>query len=149
MIKFFPFLLFITLALGCQRTVVTQRSASANFDSARVGSTPSQPTTIKQNVSLIEAVIDSITLVDDVQYRLSAQVRSANPVEGMASLAEAGQHILASAQYLQTQDGSIDYTNGRNKNLLALRSAKPGDVFTGKVALNAYGRWILVEVIEQ
>lgn len=117
--------------------------------SAETSSLPklTQPAAIKQNVSLIEAVIDSVIHIDDTRFTLSLTVRSTREIEeDLPSLAEPGQKITVTPEFLPGGEKEIDLKDDRNRRLLALRSATSGTLVRGRVSLIAPGRWILADI---
>lgn len=148
---FLSLLLIIILFhhLGCKSTDSSSKSESTpGTDTPQHPSSPSvQPTALKPNSSTITATVDSIMILDDVQYRLAIHTTSVEPVGDLASLAEAGQNLVVMPSFVSTDDGKADLTNDRNKKLLAVRSAKKGDVIRGRVSLNRDGKWFLTEII--
>ena len=134
----------------CPSSQTSQQShAIASQDSTTTISRPpkvSQPTTIKPNVTIVHAVIDSIANIDDTQYRLFVRVTSVEPMEDLPSLVEPNQQLTLTPQYIATESGQIDLSQDVNKRLFDLRSARIGAKFIGRVALLDGGTWVLLDV---
>ena len=144
----FGFVCTVIIGVACHSTETTKQTVSPGGVSIKplTEANMSSPTTIKPNASLVTAVIDSLILIDDLQYRIAVRINSSTSVAGMATLAEPGQRTVLSPQYLLDNNKSIETTSDRNKKLLTLRSSKPGDTFHGKISLVEEGKWVLVEV---
>lgn len=103
-------------------------------------------TTIKQNSSFVTAVIDSIIPVDEFRYRLYATVLTVEARGAMENLAESNQKLELRPEYTLNDRGVVDTNDERNKSILRLRSAHPGETFSGKVSLTVPGGWIITLV---
>ncbi|MBI4549242.1 MAG: hypothetical protein HY707_14770 [Ignavibacteriae bacterium] len=136
------------VAAGCCSSDKSQTSDTAKPEAqeVRVQSTGGKPTTVKPNVTEIEARINSITLVDSIHYKLSISIIAVKPAEGMESLAEAGQEVVVSPLYTTGKNGGIDIMSERNRSLRSLRDLQTGEMIKGKISLAQSGEWILVEV---
>ena len=147
-ILLFGFVSSAIIGIGCHSPETMKQTASSGGGTTkpRAEAQESSPTIIKPNASLISAVIESLVIIDDLQYRIAVRINSSTSVAGMATLAEPGQQTVLSPQYLFSNDKSIETTSDRNKKLMTLRSAKPGDTFRGKISLSGEGKWVLVEV---
>ncbi len=104
------------------------------------------PAYIKSNLSSVEAVIDSIVIIDDVLFEVDMRLVSVAPAGGSESIAEQGQHIRAIPLFSHSSGTVPDTDNQRNKNLLSLRSAKSGARLKGIVTFSREGKWMLVDV---
>jgi len=136
------------VAVGCCSSDKSQTSDAAKPEAQKrvIQSLGGQPTTVKPNVTEIEARVESITLIDSIHYRLSLVLTSVKTIEGMESLAEAGQQLVVLPQYMMDDSGAIDIISERNKSLRSLRDVQAGDTFRGKISLAQKGEWVLVEV---
>jgi len=97
----------------------------------------------------VRITVDSVVIVDTHRYRAYLYITEVMPQGGLPALAEAGQHIVASPEFVMSGGNSIDGENQRNKNLLGLRTAKPGDPFNVMISLRSDGTWLLLDVINQ
>ena len=122
-------------------TVVDTTKAPAVFSDE-------QQAAIKQNVSIINAVIDSIVLVGGIPNRLFLHITSVTPQGGMESLAEVGQHIVVSPRYVINQHGAIDQNNEHNKKLLMLQNVRRRDTLKGEISYNLKQGWMLDELLD-
>lgn len=101
---------------------------------------------IKQNVSYIEAVIDTVQIIDDIRFEANLLLSYVKSASNLESIAESGQYIRVTPQFVEGADKSPDMNNTRNKNLLSVRTAKPGSVLKGSVSLSPSGKWVLIDV---
>jgi hypothetical protein len=106
----------------------------------------SSPAAIKQNFSYIEAVVDSVKIIDDIRYEVNLLLSSVKPGNSHESIAESGQYVRVVPQYVEGGDNSPDMNNIRNKNLLSVRTAKSGSVLKGSISLSPSGKWVLIDV---
>ena len=106
----------------------------------------SQSTAIKPNASLIQAVVDSVVMVDSESYILSVRVQTAEAVNGMENLATAGEQLSLIPQFIRTETDAIDQANPTNRQLLRLRTAWRGDTVRGRISLSLQGNWVIVKV---
>jgi hypothetical protein len=140
--------LWLSLFVGWNCTSGSSYKAnSSNTDSLhqRVRAGTNQPTTIKANNMLIDAIVESVSTVSGYNYHLYIRLITSTPSEGMEGIA-AGQHMVIAPQYAIDEKGIIDTANQRNQKLRRLVFSKPGDVFTGSVTLTSQGEWILRDV---
>lgn len=105
------------------------------------------PTAIKQNFSYVEAVVDSVIVIDESQYRLSIRLITVSPGSAAENLAEPGQILTVVPQFVKDAGGSSENDSDRNKRLLLLRSAKRGDKMSGNISRSADGRWFLIDAV--
>jgi len=108
-----------------------------------------RPTALRANATIIMAVVDSVAGGEGDNYRLSIYISKADPFKGMDSFAGAGQHLTVSPDYLLDDSGAVEKIDERNRKLISLKSAQPGDVFGGTISMNANGAWVLVEVFDR
>lgn len=150
------FSIIMTFIRACGGTDNSQqRSASSRDTLATVQDstsppshvlTPSPMTTIKPNLTLVGAGIDSVVVLDSTMYRLYVFIGSAIEEPGMATVVELGQRLMLEPQFTYHSDGSFDPNDERNKRLLRLRVAKSPQSFIGKISLVPHQGWKLVDV---
>jgi|GEM_PF-3233881 len=144
-IRLFFIIQVLVIVTGCRPTE-TSRQAGADSTSALRRPMVKQQTVIKPNASSVSGIITALELIDSMRYKVSIQVNSSRPEGSMVNLAEPGQQIVAAPQFFLTGSGFIDTTVERNKKLLGIRSARPSDMFIGKISLTAKGNWVIVDV---
>jgi len=139
---------FIVALPECHSSHEAQSSGSP--ESSGIGSPVQssghlQPNVIQQNVSVVEATIDTVILDNEIAYHASVLVRSASGKEN--SEAAEGEHLNIRPQFALTGDPpSVEPGDPKNKGLLRLRMMKRGDAFSGKISLGQDGIWNLLEV---
>ena len=102
-------------------------------------------TAIRPNASLVDGVVTSLDIVDSLRYKVSMRVLNSRSVGSLVSLVEAGQHVVALPQFMLNEDGRVDGSYERNRRLLEVRAARPGDTVSVKIALAADGRWMVLD----
>jgi hypothetical protein len=107
--------------------------------------TPPPPSTIKPNITLIGAVITAINFIDDLQYTLEIELRTAIPERQSESYAEPGQHLQVVPSYQRNELGVVDTNDARNRRLLEVRSKGIGDFLFGKITLSNDWKWYLID----
>ncbi|MBI4811412.1 MAG: hypothetical protein HY800_08260 [Ignavibacteriales bacterium] len=142
---------FVLLDVGCCSSNASNSGENLEQKTTNVVSSPvkhSQPTAIKSNAVKVEAIVDSVTIVDEIDFRLFITVSSISVVEGSETIAETGgQHLIVTPEFYKEGNRKIDKRHERNMKLLKLRTYKQGDRLQGIISLNSNGRWILVDVI--
>lgn len=142
----FLFLLTVRF-IGCYSTDHVQKGTST--DRSQTLSSAKEEgdrlTVMKPNFIAITASVESVVVIDSVRYRLIVHLKSATSNEGMEAPAS-DQRLELTPQFIRAADSSIDATHARNKRLLSLRRAQPGDTFSGTIALNPQRQWLLIEV---
>ena len=148
----FPICIFL---VGCRSSESTQNSQSPHTDTLSVvvenHNVPmprrvNSPTTIKQNVSYVTAVVDSIHLLGEYDYRLFATIRTVTSKDGMESFVEPHQQLELRPALQTVDDQGADANDERNKKILQLRTTQRGDSFIGSISLTIPGGWILTHV---
>jgi len=148
------FLLFASLLLTTCSSTDKSAQKVPSSDSVQAEQPPGPPkidrqrippATTKENVTLIGAVVESIELVDSVQFKVAIELRTAIPAGGAESIAEPGQRITVIPAYMSGEAGSLDMSNDRNKRLFDVRSLKQGDFLLGKISLSQNGKWYLID----
>ena len=103
------------------------------------------PTAIVQNLTYIEALVESLLIIDDMDYRLSIRLISAKGGGSAGSLAEPGQQLTVVPRYLMIEEGTQEKESERNGRLMSLRSARNGDKFEGTISRSTKDGWILID----
>jgi|GEM_PF-2583798 len=146
----YAFLFCVLGATGCFASKTADQSQHSVNDSTAVAAFPEShhaPNAVQQNISSIEAVVDSVLLIDEQQYKVSVLVRTLLLPEG--GFASPGEHLMLTPQFVLTDSSTVDMMNPKNLSLLSVRSLKKGNMFKGKISLNQQRSWILYEIINQ
>ncbi len=144
-------ILFILLITGC-RSSHEERKSDTHTPDTTAQSTQAKippPTSIAPNVSGIEAVVEKIDYLDAVQFNVGIFIISSTPVGGRTSVVETGQRLVVSPQFVKDPLGNVDTTIEINRRLMSIKSKETGQSFKGKISLNRYGGWNLVDVEPQ
>ncbi|MDI6765962.1 MAG: hypothetical protein QME52_03970 [Bacteroidota bacterium] len=107
-----------------------------------------KPTTLKENAALIDAIIDSLIVIDDLQYELSIAIIKVSSIGAIDNFAEVGQRMTVKPNYVLDDSHKIDLLNERNKRLLKIKALKAGGIIKGKITLTKAGEWLLADVLE-
>ena len=146
----YAFLFCVLGATGCFASKTADQSQPSVNDSTAIAAFPEMhhaPNAVQQNISSVEAVVDSVYLIDDQQYKVSVLIRTLLlPGSGFAS---PGEHLTLTPQFVLTDSSTVDMMNPKNLSLLSVRSLKKGNTFKGKISLNQQGSWILYEIFNQ
>jgi hypothetical protein len=149
------FLLVFSFYGGCKSPKTTQKEgeqpsvqkdALQDTTERQMMMKPAMPTTIKQNITIVGGVVESVVILDSINYQISFLVNTALPEGGLESIAEIGQKITAVSSYVVSEGGSVDIGNERNQQIFRLRSAVAKDVFIGKISLTDKQGWVIVDV---
>jgi hypothetical protein len=134
---------------GCSSSPAA-RSLSLVQDTARGAGKDGAPraTSLKRNGGVFTAVIDSISLLDGFRYRLTVRLSSAAALEGVDAPSGQDARLELTPGYVLDENGIVDQSNERNKRLMTLRLARPGDEVTGKISLIPGKGWVILDVEE-
>lgn len=146
----YAFLFCVLGATGCFASKSADQSQQSGNDSTAVAAFPEihhAPNAVQQNISSVEAVVDSVFLIDEQQYKVSVLIRSLLLPEG--GFASPGEHLTLTPQFVLTDSSAVDMSNPKNLSLLSVRSLKKGNSFKGKISLNQQRSWILYEILNQ
>jgi hypothetical protein len=136
---------------GCSSSKTSNHDSSADTSSteSQVSSGAiqphKQPTVVKDNSSLIAAIVTAIDSIDVLQFRIHLDLRTAIPAGSQESLAEPGQQIIAIPLYRKDEYGMVDMRDERNQRLGELRATKVGDSVFGTITLGHDGVWYFVD----
>ena len=144
--KILPIVFFYIVIsfVGCTSTESTKNSTASSADTSKVPELP--PTVVMKNMTRVTAVVESIEVIDDVRYTLSAFISAAEPVGSMTSLAQTGERLSLYPYYELDGSGLVDKNSVRNKPLMMLLNAKQGESFKAIVAQDKWGGWMIVAV---
>jgi hypothetical protein len=109
-----------------------------------------QPTAIQANASMVEGIIQTVS-VDTARwnYHIDLLVVAVKSTPNSTSLAESGQILSVTPQYVLDEQGAIDLGNVRNMSLMKLRStARAGDTLRGTISLRPDRTWALLDLSE-
>ena len=139
--------LFCVLTTGCIASkTADQPQVSVDDSTVIITHSPQHPTptVLQQNISSVEAAVDSVFLIDDYHYRVSVLIRALLPPD--LGFVSPGENLTLTPQFALTDSFTLDMMNKKNISLLSVRSLKKGNIFDGKISLNPQGSWILFEV---
>lgn len=148
--KLFHFLLFMAV-VGCSTGDRSNQARSADTTEYPPppplrDRTPVQPpAAIAENLSLIGAVVDSVEILDEKNFRLHLQLRTAIPSGGKPSLADPGQNVVVAPAFVLDERGAVQTDHDRNQRLLETRLLVRGDFLMGKITLEKDGSWYLLD----
>ncbi len=101
------------------------------------------PTVSRLNEITLSATIQSVTIIDSVDFAVSARIDTSVSTEGEA--VAPGQIIELHPAYVVPDSSRIDVKSGRNKELYGIRTRAPGSVLKGTAYLDAHQRWMLTD----
>lgn len=133
--------LFLTIALACSTSKDQRQQVGRDTVASHVDTPPS----IVPNVTLIGAVITAIAIVDEFQYTLDVELRTAIPEGHSPSIAEPGQRVRVVPSYRLDEQRAVVMSDERNKRLMDVRSKNVGDFLLGKIVLSNDGTWYLID----
>lgn len=104
------------------------------------------PAAIKENSTLVAAIVDSIELLDSLGYKIIARLQTAIPVFSQESILEPGQTITIYPAFILNENQKIDTKNPTNNKLIELRTIKRKGYFIGNVCLAADNKYYITVV---
>jgi hypothetical protein len=134
-------------ASGCS-SPKTEKVLPSRGDTAKSVNQTGTPegTTLKRNAAEMAAVVESVEVSGDFRYRLTVRLTSLAAAEGTDTPSEQGQRLVLSPGYVFDANGAVDPSNERNRRLMALRSARPGDGVKGTISLTPEKGWVILDV---
>ena len=101
------------------------------------------PTVSRLNPISLSAVVQSVTIIDSIRFRLTVKTISTALQEGEGITSDQTIDLIPS--YEKTTTGDIDLTVGRNRRLHALRHAAVGTALKGSLLLDRHQQWLLLD----
>jgi hypothetical protein len=150
MIKLSLSIFIISLVWSCCNVKDSQQTGTIKKQNNKesVVQRAKSPTVFKPNISVIEAIIDSVIIIDNNKFRVVITISSSIPEEDIASYADVGQQIICTPEYFISENGIIDENNNRNIKLKSLRGTESGEHIKAKISLGNKGDWKIIEVME-
>jgi PBP1b-binding outer membrane lipoprotein LpoB len=146
--RLFIFLLalFIVACSSDKRTVAEEKTIPK--DTVKVVQTPviTKRAAVKQNLTLVAAIVDSVEILDSLNYMFVVKLQTAIPERNFESFTEPGQIITVYPGYQLDESKQVDMKNPVNKKLFEMRSLKRRGHFIGKVTLASDMKWYITQV---
>ncbi len=138
-------ILFLIIYLtGCQSNKEALKSEDSS--GSEMGFKQQAPNTIKDNSTLVGAVIDSVFLLDDLNYKLVVTLQTAIPERFEETVAEPGRVVELQPRYIFNENKIPDLSHPVNKKLHDLRKIKKGGFFIGNITLTPDFKWYITAV---
>lgn len=137
------------LIIGCSSKKETIKEESATIQQTEQQiepPQPSQPTTYKENSTLVSFLVDTLEIINDYQYKLTGKVITAIPDDWNVNVIEPDQTIIIIPAYLLDESQKIDLQNPINAKLYELRNLKKKGLFIGKVTLAKDNKYYVTKV---
>jgi hypothetical protein len=146
--RLFVFLLALII-VACssnKRTVAEEKNIPK--DTIKVVQLPAveKRTAVKENLTLIGAIVDSVELLDSLNYKFVVKLQTAIPESNFESVIEPGQIITVYPGYQLNESKQVDMKNPVNKKLFELRTLKRKGNFIGNVTLANDMKWYITYV---
>ncbi len=144
-------LLIISIAGCSSQKPVFKNEDKVVQDTVKVERAVLQPTlnastAIKENSTLVAAVVDSVESLDSIGYKIIARLQTAIPVLSHESILEPGQTITIYPAFILNENKEIDAGNLTNNKLIELRTIKRKGYFIGNVSLAADNKYYITAV---
>jgi hypothetical protein len=107
---------------------------------------PKPKAAVKENLTLVGAVVESIDLLDNLNYKLVVKLQTAIPEANFENIIEPGQVITVYPSYQIDENKNVDMKNPINQKLFELRALKKKGYFIGKVTLSNDMKWYIAQV---
>ncbi len=107
---------------------------------------PKPKTTVKENLTFVGAVVESVELLDSINYKLVVKLQTAIPEANYESIIEPGQVITVYPSYQLDEKKKVDMKNPINQKLFELRTMKKKGFFIGKITLSNDMKWYITQV---
>ncbi len=140
----FVSLWILTFALqACCSTGASHQGSPEQGSQSTPQPSTGAPTVSRVNEITFSATIQSVRIIDSVDFAVSARVDTSSSTEGEALTP--GQTIELHPAYVRPDSSRIDLKAGRNSKLYGIRSLAPGSVLRGTAYLDAHQRWMLTD----
>jgi PBP1b-binding outer membrane lipoprotein LpoB len=138
--------LFIVACSSNKRTVAEEKTITK--DTAKIVQPPvvEKRAAVKENLTLMGAIVDSVELLDSLNYKFVVKLQTAIPEMNFESVTEPGNIITVYPGYQLNESKQVDMKNPINKKLFELRTLKKGGHFIGKVTLANDMKWYIAQV---
>jgi hypothetical protein len=138
--------LFIIACSSNNRTVAEGKTIPK--DTIKVVQLPvvEKRTAVKENLTLIGAIVDSVELLDSLNYKFVVKLQTAIPENNFESVIEPGQIITVYPGYQMNESKQVDMKSPINKKLFEMRTLKRRGHFIGKVTLESDMKWYITQV---
>jgi hypothetical protein len=138
--------LIIVACSSNKRTVAEEKTIPK--DTVKVVQPPvvEKRTAVKENLTLIAAIVDSVELLDSLNYKFVVKLQTAIPENNFESVIEPGQIITVYPGYQLNESKQVDMKNPISKKLFELRTLKRKGYFIGKVTLANDMKWYITQV---
>lgn len=137
-VTFFSFAVSLVW-IGCHYCTIQQSGSSTE------SATHSNPSALKQQVSYVTGVVDTVIIIDPTRYTISVRVTSVASGGMGESIAEPGQRVTLIPQFVNDADGKPDLSHRRSKKLISLRSAKSGDTIQCSIIYSIENGWMIID----
>jgi hypothetical protein len=107
---------------------------------------PNPKTAVKENLTFVGAVVESVELLDSINYKLVVKLQTAIPEANYESIIEPGQVITVYPSYQLDEKKKVDMKNPINQKLFELRTMKKKGFFIGKITLSNDMKWYIAQV---
>lgn len=124
------------LLISCSNCKDTQSGNQTNQQS---------PTTIAQNLSIVEAEVLEVLGSDD-NFKLKVRLLKSQETDAYPSIAVAGEEYILTPN-LRSDNGKL-LDNEINSNLLSLRNFSKGQKFNAEISLTQKNGWLIQRVIK-
>jgi hypothetical protein len=101
---------------------------------------------VKQNLTLVGAIIDSVELIDSLNYKFHVQLQTAIPEAGYESVVEPGQVLSLYPAYQLNENNIIDMNNPVNKKLIQMRILKKKAFIIARITFENDMKWYIIQV---
>lgn len=107
---------------------------------------PKPKAAVKENLTFVGAVVESIELLDNLNYKLVVKLQTAIPEANYENIIEPGQVITVYPSYQLDENKKVDMKNPINQKLFELRTLKKKGYFIGKITLSNDMKWYIAQV---
>lgn len=101
---------------------------------------------VKENLTLVGAVVESVELLDNLNYKFVVKLQTAIPEANYESIIEPGQVITVYPSYQLDENKKVNMKNPINQKLFELRTLKKKGYFIGKITLSNDTKWYITQV---
>jgi hypothetical protein len=101
---------------------------------------------VKENLTLVGVVVQSVEIIDSLNYKFTVRVQTAIPETNPENIIELDQIVTVYPAFQLDENKKVNLKNPVNQKLFDMRQLKKGGVFMGRIKLANDMKWYIVDV---
>lgn len=142
-------LIIMLLLIGCsskKEALKESKEENQTVEQPIANPVPANITTLKENSTLVSAVVDTLIIIDEYNYELKVKIITAIPDDWQVSVIEPDQVVNIYPAYILDENHKVDLQNPINQKIHELRNLIREGMFIGKVTLAKDNKYYVTKV---